>query len=178
MKKQWTVLLMILLLILPALAQDDDDDENMPLTVAFVDLQRVQEEWIEVQEFMRTMQTMVQEKESEVQPKLDEYERQLMELQEQLNQPISDERRAEIEAEQQAIYDKAMQERDNAVSSLEAQEAQGLGKLYDRIYEAIDQVGEDAEFDLILDVSAVLYIREAYDITDKVIELLNETAGT
>lgn len=174
MKKRSLILALCLLLALPLTAVAE---EEMPLSVAFVDLQRVQEEWIEVQEFMLSMQTLIREKEAEIQPKLTEYERQLMELQEQLSQPISAERRAEIERQQREIYERAVRERDSAVSSLEAREAQGLGRLYERIFTAINQIGKDGKYDMILDLSAVLYIREAYDLTEQVVELLNATAG-
>ncbi len=177
MKKTALILLLITALCPPVLAQDDGEDEE-PLLVAFVNLQLVQEEWIEVQEFMLEMQTRIQEKEAEVQPKLDEYSAQIMTIDEKLNQPISDEKRAELESERQRLVEEAMRERDNAISVLDAQEKQGLEKLYGRIYEVIEQIGKDGEFDIILDHSAILYIKEAYDLTDKVIETLNETAGT
>ncbi len=175
MKRILLVTLLLALLVPGSKAQDDD--EPRPLTIAYVDLQRVQDEWVLFQEVLKTLEEETRQKEIEVQPRLDEYQEQILELQEKLDAPLSEEKRAEIMGEMEQIYNRANQLREGAIRALQAREKQELDKLIEKIYEAIDQLGQTTEYDLILDMTALIYGKDVYDITDEIIDVLNTAAG-
>jgi outer membrane protein len=169
---------LLLTLLASALWAQDDDEEREPLIIAYVDLQRVQDEWVLFQEALKTLEEETRQKELEVQPRLDEYQQQIMDLQKKLDTPLSEEKRTEILTEIEQIYMKANQLREGAIRALQAREKQELDKLIEKIYEAIDQLGQETEYDLILDMTALIYGKDAYDITDEIIDVLNTAAGT
>ncbi|HDR06439.1 MAG TPA: OmpH family outer membrane protein [Candidatus Coatesbacteria bacterium] len=175
MKKLLPLALLLALLVSPLAAQDDE--EPRPLIIAYVDLQRVQDEWILFQETLKTLEAETRQKELEVQPRLDEYQKQIIELQKKLDTPLADEKRAEIRAEIEQIFAQANQLREGAIRALQAREKQELDKLIEKIYAAIDQLGQKTDYDLILDMTALIYGKDAYDITDDIIEVLNIAAG-
>lgn len=177
MKRILPLTLLLALFVTPIAAQDDGDEELKPLVIAYVDLQRVQDEWILFQDALKTLEEETRQKELEVQPRLDEYQQQITELQKKLDTPLSDEKRAEINAEIEQIYTQATQLRDGAIKALQAREKQELDKLIEKIYAAIDQLGQTTEYDLILDMTALIYGKDIYDITDEIIEVLNTAAG-
>ncbi|MCX7022036.1 MAG: hypothetical protein NTW26_07160, partial [bacterium] len=79
MKKILPLTLLLALFVSPVLAQDDGDDgELKPLVIAYVDLQRVQDEWILFQDALKTLEEETRQKELEVQPRLDEYQQQII----------------------------------------------------------------------------------------------------
>ncbi len=168
-----TIIFAMLLLASVAQAADDSD----PVNIAYVDLQRIQDEWVLFQEFIQEMETEVRNKEAEVQPQLDEYTEQILDLQQKLGTPISEERRVEIEVEIQTLYEEAMRLQESAISVLEAREQQQVSKLVEKIYEAIEKLGEDTEYDYILDQSSLIYAKEEFDITNDIIDALNTAAG-
>ncbi|MCK4593598.1 OmpH family outer membrane protein, partial [bacterium] len=133
MKRILPVTLLLALLVPGALAQDDD--EPVPLIIAYVDLQRVQDEWVLFQEALKTLEEEARQKEIEVQPRLDSYQEQILELQAKLEAPLSEEKRAEIMGEMEQIYSRANQLRDGAIRALQAREKQELDKLIEKIYE-------------------------------------------
>ncbi|HUT99741.1 MAG TPA: OmpH family outer membrane protein [bacterium] len=177
MKRILPLTLLLALFVTPIAAQDDGDEEQQPLVIAYVDLQRVQDEWILFQDALKTLEEETRQKELEVQPRLDEYQQQIIELQKKLDTPLSDEKRDEINAEIEQIYTQASQLRDGAIQALQAREKQELDKLIEKIYAAIDQLGQTTEYDLILDMTALIYGKDIYDITDEIIEVLNTAAG-
>ncbi|MCD4733539.1 OmpH family outer membrane protein [bacterium] len=172
--KKTLLTIIFAVLLLAAVAQAADGD---PLNIAYVDLQRIQDEWVLFQEFLQDMEQEVRDKENEVQPQLDEYTTQILELQQKLGTPISDERRMEIEVEIQTLYDEAMRLQESAISVLEAREQQQVTKLVEKIYEAIETLGEDTEYDYILDQTSLIYAKEELDITEDIIVALNTAAG-
>jgi len=79
--------------------------------------------------------------------------------------------------EMEQIFNRANQLREGAIRALQAREKQELDKLIEKIYEAIDQLGQTTEYDLILDMTALIYGKDIYDITDEIIDVLNTAAG-
>lgn len=181
MKNRFWVMLLLLTLLVPvtwAADDDDGDEDSTPLVIAYVDLQRVQDEWGLFQETLKQLEQEARTKEQEVQPKLDEYQTQLQELQQKLSGPISDEKRAEIRSEMERLYNEATQLQNGAVQAMQAREQQELQKLQEKIYQAIDQLGQDTEYDYILDMSNLIWAKADYDLTDQIIDILNKASGT
>jgi outer membrane protein len=107
---------------------------------------------------------------------------ELQTLQEELDQQsllLSEAKRKEKEDELQALYVKAQQYQaqkwgDNGEFFKRQKEL--LQPIYDKINEVINRIGEEEGYDFVLDSVAgnILYAKEKFDITDKVLEELEK----
>lgn len=154
-------------------------EEEEPLKVAYVLMERVFEEYVVFAETTAKINVEIGPKEEAIQVKLDEYTLKMDELIVELSNPmLTDEARAEISMQYNQLMEEAFLYRDDELYKLDLWRQEQYQPVYDDIYEEIQRMAEENEYDLVLNQStSLLFGEQEFDITSDLIESLNAKAG-
>jgi outer membrane protein len=149
------------------------------LKIRYVNSNRILAEYPEAQEIQKKLDEIRAGYESEYNKMLDEYDNLVKEIENQ-SLLLSPEKKAEKEKKAQELgvqiekyrYDKLGPQGEFYKKNMELSQP-----LYDKIDQVIQKVGEDEGYDYIMDVvqGVVLYAKNEFDITDRVLEELNKS---
>ncbi len=166
----WAALGAITALMAPAAAPAAE------LKIAFVDQRQAIVSSTRGREAEKTLEELAARKQGELAPQEEEIRRLGAELEAQryvLTSEAIEERRLEIVKKRRDLERDAQE----AQEELQIEERKMLTPLVKEFGEAVQQIGRDKEFALILDRSSpgVLYLEDALDITELVVKRLNES---
>ena len=97
---------------------------------------------------------------------------------EQQSMLLSEQSRREKEKELQNLVVKIQQFQQEKEQELLKRRDELLKPVYEKINDAITKIGEGEGFDLVFDAASLLYAKEAYDLTDKILVELGEKPTT
>lgn len=159
----------------PVWAQEEEE----PLKVAYVLMERVFEEYVVFAETTAKINVEIGPKEEAIQVKLDEFTLKMDEMIVELSNPmLTDEARAEISMQYNQLMEEAFLYRDDELYKLDLWRQEQYQPVYDDIYEEIQRMAEENEYDLVLNQStSLLFGEQEFDITSDLIESLNAKAG-
>jgi len=109
----------------------------------------------------------------ELEPLQEEIEELQGEL-ESKRETLSAEEMSQKEKELDSLLKKYFEKRDEMAAYLAQQEEQLMSPLLDKLQVVIEKVGREEGFDIIIEKDAVVYAATRTDITDKIIEYLEE----
>ena len=128
--------------------------------------QKAQEEWeTERKSWDEEAATMQQE----LQDMVDEYEKQKLILSDEKRR----EREATIRTKEEAL-DAFTRRVFGPDGTAEKKQTQLVQPLLDRIHKAIETVAIEGNYDVIFTLQGIGYIKESYDVTDRILEVLDE----
>ena len=141
--------------------------------IGYVDVRKVVQESDRAAEARQGLQEEVQTRQQELRDKQQRIERLRGELQEQGSLMSEEQRRKKKRKLQEAMRELRRSQK-AAQEDLDAEKNQVLQDLYEQVSEIIDRLGETEEFDLILTGPAAMYVNDRVDLTDQVLEELNQ----
>ncbi len=170
--RSWLALAGIACLLVPTLAVGAEPK------IAFVDQRRAILSSTEGREAERVLQELATEKQQEIASQEEELRRLGAELEAQqyvLTAQAIDERRLDLGKKRNDLERK----RQEVQEELRLQERKMLAPLVKKFAEALQEIGKKEGLSLILDRSSpgVLYLEDALDITELVVERLNENGS-
>ena len=173
MIKRLGVLFLMMAVYLPVEAQ------QMPaLRVGYTDHEAIIANMPEYLEVQRELQSAFQDKQEELQGMEADFQEKLQRYQTQ-QQLLSEERRAEREAELQNTAQALQEEAQQAEQQLASLEAELLGPIFERVDAAIQQIAEEKGLDLVLRTQAgpaqpIILFANTDRITDITLEVARE----
>lgn len=146
--------------------------------IRYIDSQRILSDFPEAQEVQKRLDEIRAGYESEYNTMLQQYEALVKEIENQ-SLLLSPEKKAEKENEAQELAMNIEQFRYQKLGpqgELYKKNMELTQPLYDKINQIIQRVGEEEDYDYILDVvpGSVLYAKPMYDITNRIIEELSK----
>ena len=146
--------------------------------IRYVNSQRILSEYPEAQEIQKQLDDIRTGYEAEYNNMLQEYENLVKEIENQ-SLLLSPEKKGEKEKEAQDLAIQIEQFRYSKLGpqgELYQKNLELTQPLYDKIDQIIQKIGEDEDYDYILDVvqGVVLFAKPRFDITNRVIEELNK----
>ncbi len=143
--------------------------------IAVVDARRALITSNQGQQAEKQLKTLVDKKKAEIEPLEKELKRKEMEFESQryvLSASVAEERKLELIKEQRDL-ERSMRE---AQDELEIAQRKLMKPMLRKVEEALTQIGKEKSFTVILEKSSpgLLYTAEALDITDLVIQRLNQ----
>lgn len=141
------------------------------LKIGYVDTEVVLQGLTEFKEVDREARTKIEVKEEEGQAKLEAI-RKLEEELSVLSEEARKARYAELNRMRQELYEFQQQAREEILE----RQSVDLKRIANKIKAAIEKIGREQRYTLILDVKPVLYLDpgQVVDLTDKVIQMLNK----
>lgn len=142
------------------------------LKIGYVDIKEVFEGYEEAQESLKLLEVELKEKESHLENLNKELEKLEKELQSQemvLTTEIKDKRKKEIKTKKEKLIQLAQTYEDG----LKAKNEELQKKYLQKINEVINTIGQEEKYDIIIEKNLILYGREEFNISDKIILYLN-----
>lgn len=170
-------LLLSAVAIVLAVAAFSSTAYSQGMKIGFIDDQKIKDnykEWNRAQEQWQLEQKAwtdeAQNKETELNEMMDEYDKQKLILSEEKKK----EREAAIRAKQDAL-DAYTRQIFSPGGTAEQKQMELIGPLLDRVNKAIENIALEENYDVVFTLQSGLgYIKETYDITDKVLEELDK----
>jgi len=153
--------------------------EEQPLKVAFVLMERVQQEYVFFQETTAKVNAEMGPKQEAVQNKLDEYTTQMDEIINELSNPmLTADAKKELNDKYNTLMNEAFNYRDQELAKLDQWSSDQYQPVYDKVYEEIQAMAQEGNYDLIINQSSsLLYGKQELDITTDLIQRLNNKMG-
>lgn len=153
-------------------------EEERPFEYAYVNMERVIDEYILFKEAKKEAERKIEEARVEDLEKMSEYQQKLVALEEKAEGPLTPEAKAQTKEEYSAIYREALDFRDTLLTKYKRMERDAFEPVYKNVYEKITSYAKKEDYEVIFDYSAILlYADEKYDITEDIVNELNEEAG-
>lgn len=144
--------------------------EGRSLKIGYVDVEEVFQSYPKVEK----LQELLQIEMGSINQELAEIREKIDALSEELKKPLS----AEVKAEKESLlqnYQNSFQEKTKeAQEILRKKEVEMTQNLHQDIYDAVAIIAEKNNLDLVLSSDVVIWIKEKNDITEEVIELLEQ----
>jgi outer membrane protein len=144
--------------------------------IGYVDVRRAVEGSEQAQQAKTELQGQVEERQADL-----ESQRQTIEdLQQELKQQgslMSEDQRKEKERQLQEAMRKFRRAQQAAQEDLDARKNQVLQDLYDQVSQIISRIGEKEGFDLILTGPSAMYVADRVDLTERVVDRLNDSGS-
>lgn len=153
-------------------------EEEKVFNYAYVNMERVVDEYVLFKEAREGAKKKIDEARVEDAAKMDEYQEQLKTLEEKLDGPLTPEAKAETVDAYKTTYEEALDFRNSALAKYKRIERDAFEPVYKKVYEKIESYAVKEDYEVVFDYSAILlYADEKRDVTEDVINELNEEAG-
>jgi Skp family chaperone for outer membrane proteins len=153
-------------------------EEERAFGYAYVNMERVIDEYILFKEAKKEAEGKIDEARVEDLEKMSEYQEKLVALEEKAEGPLTPEAKAQAKEEYSAIYREALDFRDTLLTKYKRIERDAFEPVYKNVYEKIASYAKKEDYEVVFDYSAImLYADEKYDITEDIVNELNEEAG-
>ncbi len=153
-------------------------EEERPFEYAYVNMERVIDEYVLFKEAKKEAERKIEEARVGDLEKMSEYQDKLAALEEKAEGPLTPEAKAQTKEEYGAIYREALDFRDTLLTKYKRIERDAFEPVYKNVYEKIASYAKKEDYEIIFDYSAILlYADEEYDITEDIVNELNEEAG-
>jgi len=144
--------------------------------IGYVDVRKAVEGSEQAQKAKGELQSQVKER----QTKLESQRQTIQDLQKQLKQQgslMSEDQRKEKERQLQQAMRKFRRAQQAAQEDIDARKNQVLQDIYDQVSRIINRIGEEEGFDLILTGPSAMYVDDRVNLTQRVVEQLNQASG-
>lgn len=143
--------------------------------IGYVDVRKAVEGSEQAQKAKGELQSQVEER----QTKLESQRQTIQELQKQLKQQgslMSEDQRKEKERQLQQAMRKFRRAQQAAQEDIDARKNQVLQDIYDQVSRIINRIGKEEGFDLILTGPSAMYVDDRVNLTQRVVEQLNQAS--
>jgi Skp family chaperone for outer membrane proteins len=153
--------------------------EEKPIKVAFVLMERVQQEYTFFQETTAKVNAEIGPKQEAIQNKLDEYTSQMDEIINELSNPmLTADAKKQLNDKYNSLMNDAFNYREQELNKLDQWSSDQYQPVYDKVYEEIQAMAQEGGYDLIINQSSsLLYGKQELDITTDLITRLNNKTG-
>jgi outer membrane protein len=153
-------------------------EETKAFKFAYVNMERVVDEYVLFKEAEEEAKKKIEEARLEDQTRMDEYQAKLSALEEKLDGPLTPEAKAETVDEYKNTYQEALDFRNSVLAKYKRIERDSFEPAYKKVYEKIESYAVKEDYEVVFDYSAILlYANEERDITEEIVNELNEEAG-
>jgi len=148
------------------------------LKIGYVNSQRVLQEFQEAVDVQNKLDEIRNQYQAEYEEKVRNYQQMMQEIESQsllLSEEKKQEKLREVQ-EQAAAIDRYKYEKLGPEGEFYKKNLEMTKPIYDKINRVIQKIGEDEEYDFIIDASsgALLHANPKFDITDRILEELNK----
>ncbi len=145
---------------------------------AYVNMERVVDEYVLFKEARDGAKKKIDEARVEDAATLGEYQEKLKALEEKLDGPLTPEAKAETVDAYKVTYEEALDYRSSVLAKYKRIERDAFEPVYKTVYEKIASYAVKEDYEIVFDYAAILlYADEKSDITEDIIDELNEEAG-
>jgi Skp family chaperone for outer membrane proteins len=153
-------------------------EETKAFNYAYVNMERVVDEYVLFNEAQDEAKKKIEEARLEDQARMEEYQAKLTALEEKLDGPLTPEAKAETVDEYKNTYQEALDFRSSVLAKYKRIERDAFEPAYKKVYEKIESYAVKEDYEVVFDYSAILlYADEERDITEDIVNELNEEAG-
>lgn len=153
-------------------------EEERAFEYGYVNMERVIDEYILFKEAKKEAERKIDEARVEDLEKMSEYQEKLVALEEKAEGPLTPEAKAQTKEEYSALYREARDFQNALLAKYKRIERDAFEPVYKNVYEKIASYAKKEDYEVVFDYSAILlYADEKYDITEDIVNELNEEAG-
>jgi Skp family chaperone for outer membrane proteins len=153
-------------------------EEEKAFKYAYVNMERVVDEYVLFNEAQEEAKKKIYEARVEDAARLEEYQEELKTLEEKSDGPLTPEAKAETVDAYKAKYEEALDFRSSALTKYKRIERDAFEPVYKKVYEKIESYAVKEDYEVVFDYAAILlYADEKSDITEDIVNELNEEAG-
>ena len=140
--------------------------------IGYVDVRKVVQESEQAQKAKGKLEKQVADRKSELRAKRDKVQSLQKELEKQGSLMSEDQKKGKQRKLQEAMREfRRLQQQ--AQEDLDTQKNQVLQDIYDQVFQIVSRIGKQEDFDLILTAPAAMYVAERVDLTQRVLDKLN-----
>jgi Skp family chaperone for outer membrane proteins len=177
MRLRWFLsLTLVAALAAPVVVNAADDDKVFKY--AYVNMERVVDEYVLFKEARDEAKKKIDEARVEDAAKMEEYQEKLKALEEKSDGPLTPEAKAETVDAYKVTYEEALDFRSSVLAKYKRIERDAFEPVYKKVYEKIASYAVKEDYEVVFDYAAILlYADEKSDVTEDIINELNEEAG-
>ena len=177
MRLRWFLsLTLVAALAAPVVVNAAEDDKVFKY--AYVNMERVVDEYVLFKEARDEAKNKIDEARVEDAAKMEEYQEKLKALEEKSDGPLTPEAKAETVDAYKVTYEEALDFRSSVLAKYKRIERDAFEPVYKKVYEKIASYAVKEDYEVVFDYAAILlYADEKSDVTEDIINELNEEAG-
>jgi Skp family chaperone for outer membrane proteins len=177
MRLRWVLsLTLVAALAAPVVVNAAEDDKVFKY--AYVNMERVVDEYVLFKEARDEAKKRIDEARVEDGAKMEEYQEKLKALEEKSDGPLTPEAKAETVDAYKVTYEEALDFRSSVLAKYKRIERDAFEPVYKKVYEKIASYAVKEDYEVVFDYAAILlYADEKSDVTEDIINELNEEAG-
>lgn len=177
MRLRWFLsLTLVAALAAPVVVNAAEDDKVFKY--AYVNMERVVDEYVLFKEARDEAKKKIDEARVEDAAKMEEYQEKLKALEEKSDGPLTPEAKAETVDAYKVTYEEALDFRSSVLAKYKRIERDAFEPVYKKVYEKIASYAVKEDYEVVFDYAAILlYADEKSDVTEDIINELNEEAG-
>jgi len=177
MRLRWVLsLTLVAALAAPVVVNAAEDDKVFKY--AYVNMERVVDEYVLFKEARDEAKKKIDEARVEDAAKMEEYQEKLKALEEKSDGPLTPEAKAETVDAYKVTYEEALDFRSSVLAKYKRIERDAFEPVYKKVYEKIASYAVKEDYEVVFDYAAILlYADEKSDVTEDIINELNEEAG-
>lgn len=141
--------------------------------IGYVNVQKVVKQSEKAQKAKAQLEQEVQKHESELKAKRETIQSLQKELEKQ-GSLMSEQQKKEKQRKLQEAMREFRRLQQQAQEDLDTQKNQALQDLYDKVFQIVNRIGEKEDFDLIFTDPAAMYVADRIDLTQRVLDELND----
>jgi len=149
--------------------------QEKTIKIGVIDAEKILRDSIEMQQVYKDIQALVDKKQNELKQNQDEITK-LEDKYRTQSAVLSSETRAQLEEKIRKAYVEIEKFKEDSKIEIQTKENAALEEMEKKVGPIIQKIGAEENFTLILRKELVVYMNKTIDITDKVIEILNQDA--